>query len=293
LTKGPQYNILYHQNLQTESLTSYRKNFNKIGARFEIMEKRSILSTTGLSKYFGGLAALKKVDITVQEGQIHGLIGPNGAGKTTFANVVSGLLRPTEGRIYFNGTEITSVEPHMIASMGLSRTFQRAQIFPRMNCLQNVMVGHHPRFKTGMLKTMFRPPFFRQAEEEESKRRALELLQLVGLSDSAERIGTDLVWVECQLVQIARSIANEPKLLILDEPTSGMGVEESQMIGRIIKQVRDSGITIVLISHDVRLVMDNADWVTVLNFGEKICEETPGAVQCDAKVLEAYLGTEQ
>jgi branched-chain amino acid transport system ATP-binding protein len=256
------------------------------------MEKESILSTTGLSKYFGGLAALKKVDIAVREEEIHGLIGPNGAGKTTFANVVSGLLRPTEGEIHFNGTQIDHLEPHIIASMGLSRTFQRAQVFPRMNCLQNVMVGHHPRFKTGVLKTMFRPPFFRGAEEDEAKRRALELLQLVGLSDSAERMGTDLVWVECQLVQIARSIANEPKLLILDEPTAGMGVEESQIIGRLVRQVRDTGVTIILISHDVRLVMDNADWVTVLNFGEKICEETPGAVQCDAKVLEAYLGTE-
>jgi branched-chain amino acid transport system ATP-binding protein len=256
------------------------------------MEKGSILSTTGLSKYFGGLPALKRIDIQVREGQIHGLIGPNGAGKTTFANVVSGLLRPTEGEIHFNGTQIDHLEPHIIASMGLSRTFQRAQVFPRMNCLQNVMVGHHPRFKTGILKTMFRPPFFRGAEEDEAKRRALELLQLVGLSDSAERMGTDLVWVECQLVQIARSIANEPKLLILDEPTAGMGVEESQIIGRLVRQVRDTGVTIILISHDVRLVMDNADWVTVLNFGEKICEETPGAVQCDAKVLEAYLGTE-
>jgi ABC-type branched-subunit amino acid transport system ATPase component len=257
-----------------------------------MMENKVILLTTGLSKYFGGLAALKKVDITVREGQIHGLIGPNGAGKTTFANVVSGLLRPTEGKIHFNGTEITNVDPHMIASMGLSRTFQRAQIFPRMTCLQNVMVGHHPRIKSGILKTMFRPPFFRQAEEEESKQRAAGLLERVGLSGSAERMGTDLVWVECQLLQIARSLANEPQLLILDEPTSGMGVEESQIIGRLVRQVRDTGVTIILISHDVRLVMDNADWVTVLNFGEKICEGTPGAVQCDAKVLEAYLGTE-
>jgi ABC-type branched-subunit amino acid transport system ATPase component len=256
------------------------------------MQNRSILSTAGLSVYFGGLAALKKVDVTVREGQIHGLIGPNGAGKTTFANVVSGLLKPTEGKIHFNGTEITNADAHRITRFGLSRTFQRAQIFPRMNCLQNVMVGYHPRIKSGILKTMFRPPFFGSAEEEESKHRALKLLDLVGLSGSAERMGTDLVWVECQLLQIARSLANEPKLLILDEPTAGMGAEESQIIGKLVRQVRDSGVTIVLISHDVRLVMDNADWVTVLNFGEKICEETPGTVQCDAKVLEAYLGTE-
>jgi ABC-type branched-subunit amino acid transport system ATPase component len=257
-----------------------------------MMEKNVILSTMGLSKYFGGLPALKKLDLSVREGEIHGLIGPNGAGKTTFTNVVSGLLRPTEGKIHFNGMQIDHLEPHIIASMGISRTFQRAQVFPRMNCLENVMVGHHPRFKAGILKTMFRPPFFGTDEEEESKQRALRLLELVGLSGSAERMGTDLVWVECQLLQIARSLANEPKLLILDEPSAGMGVEESQIIGRLVRQVRDTGVTIILISHDVRLVMDNADWVTVLNFGEKICEETPGAVQCDAKVLEAYLGTE-
>jgi len=256
------------------------------------MGKRAFLTTKELSVYFGGLAALKSLNVTVREGEIHGLIGPNGAGKTTFTNVVSGLIHSTSGTITLNNTDITHLDPYIITGMGLSRTFQKAQVFPKMTCLENVMVGHHPRFKVGILRTMFRPPFVKAAEEEESKRRALALLDLVGLSGSAERMGTDLVWVECQLLQIARSLANEPKLLILDEPTAGMGAEESQIIGKLIKQVRDTGITVILISHDVRLVMDAADWVTVINFGEKICEETPGAVQCDAKVLEAYLGTE-
>jgi ABC-type branched-subunit amino acid transport system ATPase component len=256
------------------------------------MDNRVTLATRGLSVYFGGLAALKDLDVTVLEGQIHGFIGPNGAGKTTFTNVVSGAVAPTSGSITFNGVEISRAEPHAIAAMGLSRTFQRAQVLPRMNCLQNVMVGRHPRIRTGYLRTMLRPPFVRSPEEDATRRRGLELLEMVGLSGYAERMATDLVWVECQLLQIARSLANEPKLLILDEPTAGMGPEESLVIGKLVRQVRDSGVTIVLISHDVKLVMDNADWVTVINFGEKICEETPGAVQCDAKVLEAYLGSE-
>jgi branched-chain amino acid transport system ATP-binding protein len=256
------------------------------------MEKAAILSTTDLSMYFGGLAALKNLTVTVRQGEIHGLIGPNGAGKTTFTNVVSGFLKPTEGNIVFDGANISGLSPHVIVGMGLSRTFQRAQVFPKMTCLQNVMVGRHSRLKTGFLGTMLRPPFVRSGEEEETRNRALELLDRLGLSASADRMATDLVWVECQLLQIARSLMNEPKLLILDEPTAGMGTEESDIIAGIIRQVRDSGVTIILISHDVHLVMDNADWVTVINFGEKICEEVPESVQCDAKVLEAYLGSE-
>ncbi|MFC1495414.1 ABC transporter ATP-binding protein [Thermodesulfobacteriota bacterium] len=251
-----------------------------------------ILSTRGLSVHFGGLVALNNVDVDVREGSIHGLIGPNGAGKTTFTNAVSGLLRPDSGKIMFKDKEITLLEPHHITMIGISRTFQKAQILPQLNCLQNVMTGCHPRIKSGMVKTLFYPGFMRKEEEREIRENALNLLNLVGLSDAVERSGNNLSWVDCQLLQIARSLATDPELLILDEPTAGMGFEESRMVGKIIKQVRDTGVTIILISHDMKLVMDNADWVTVLDFGEKISEGHPDSVKDDSRVLEAYLGTE-
>jgi|WetSurMetagenome_2_1015567.scaffolds.fasta_scaffold336769_1 branched-chain amino acid transport system ATP-binding protein len=256
------------------------------------MENGIILSTTGLSVHFGGLVALNNVDLAVGEGTIHGLIGPNGAGKTTLANTVSGLLRPNSGVLQFKNDVINDLEPHVVAEIGISRTFQKAQILPELNCLQNVMTGCHPRIKSGLLKTLFFPGFFKKEEEKNVKAKALNLLDLVGLIGSAGRSGGDLSWVECQLLQIARSLAADPQLVILDEPTAGMGFEESRMVGGIIRQIRDTGITIILISHDMNLVMENADRITVLDFGEKICEGCPSTVKDDPRVLEAYLGTE-
>ena len=254
-------------------------------------ESSIILSTRGLSIHFGGLVALNNVDVDVREGFIHGLIGPNGAGKTTFTNAVSGLLSPDSGEIKFRSEEISRLEPHIITGIGISRTFQKAQVLPQLNCLQNVMTGCHARIKSGIIKTLFCPGFLRKKEEKEVRQKALDLLHLVGMAGSFERPGGDLSWVECQLLQIARSLATEPELIILDEPTAGMGFEESRMVGDIIKQIRDTGITIVLISHDMKLVMENAEWVTVLDFGEKISEGPPNSIKDDPRVLEAYLGT--
>jgi branched-chain amino acid transport system ATP-binding protein len=251
-----------------------------------------MLSAEGLSKDFGGIHALRKVDITVEKGQIHALIGPNGSGKTTFFNVVTGLLTSSEGRIYFDSTDITRVKPQVIANTGISRTFQMAKLVRGMSALENVMSGVHTSVKANIPKTFLRLPFTASPEEKEIQQRASEALQLVGLMDSADRWASELVWVERQLVQIARALVAEPKLVLLDEPTSGMGIKESERVERIIKKIRDMGITVVVVSHDVKLLTNLPDWVTVLSFGEKIGEGTPDQIRNDAKVLEAYLGTE-
>lgn len=253
-----------------------------------------MLTTIGLSKYFGRLAALEKVDVTIQKGQIHGLIGPNGSGKSTFVNVVSGLLPATEGKIFFNGIDITRVKSNVIAAeIGTSRTFQLGQVLPRMTCLQNVMVGGHGKIKNGIAAVLLSLPFKRTNQEKELKQRSLELMELVGLADKAEQWADDLGWTDCQLLQIARALANEPEFLMLDEPTGGMGIEESKKVAGIIRAVRDKGTTVMVISHDMDLVMGIADWITVLESGQKICEGIPTQVAKNPRVIEAYLGAEE
>lgn len=250
-----------------------------------------ILHVKNLTKDFDSVKALNNIDVTVEEGTIHGLIGPNGSGKTTFFNVVTGLLTATSGQINVAGRDITGLKAHEIAAMGVRRTFQNGMVVPTMTCLQNVMVGAHQEKGANILETFFRMPFTQSTSEKHIADKSRAMLEFVGLSSSEAKWAGDLVWVERQLLQIARALVFRPKLLLLDEPTSGMGGEETGRVKKIIEQILNTGITIMLVSHDVDLVMDISTTITAISYGDKLCTGTPSQVKSNEKVLEAYLGS--
>jgi branched-chain amino acid transport system ATP-binding protein len=252
----------------------------------------NLIETRKLKKHFGGVRALDGVDISVEPGEIHGLIGPNGSGKSTFRNLVTGLLRATAGETWFDGEQITDLSAHERMKLGIASTFQIPRVVPDLTCLQNVMLGSHCRTKLDLGGTYLRLPFRASVQEQNISEQALELLAYVGLDGVAVRWARDLSWVEGHLLQIARALASEPRLLILDEPTSGMGESESAGVQTIIQKVQDSGVTCIVIAHDMRLVMGLSDRISVLSFGQKVACGTPREIQNDAKVLEVYLGEE-
>jgi branched-chain amino acid transport system ATP-binding protein len=250
-----------------------------------------LLQTDRLRKEFGGLVAVDDVDFIVPANSIVSLIGPNGAGKTTFFNMLTGVYKPTEGRVLFVGEDMTNKPPHAFTQRGIGRTFQNIRLFQNMTALENVLVGMHVRLKGNLFEALVRTPRVKR-EEKEARERARELLEFSGLKRRDNVIGKNLSYGDQRRLEVARALATQPKLLLLDEPTAGMNPQETADFTTFVGRLREEHeLSVLLIEHDMRVVMGISDRVTVLDYGEKIAEGTPQEIQKNERVIEAYLGT--
>jgi branched-chain amino acid transport system ATP-binding protein len=248
-----------------------------------------VLEASGVTMRFGGLLAVNDVNMTVREGEIVGLIGPNGAGKTTFFNCLTGLYKPTSGEVRFAGQPLAP-KPRAVVRAGMARTFQNIRLFANMTALENVMVGRYCRTSSGAFTSVVRGPKFRR-EELATRERSQELLEFVGLGKSAEHLSRNMPYGDQRRLEIARALATDPKLILLDEPTAGMNPQETRQASDLIFKIRDSGLSVVVIEHDMRFIFNLCDRVLCLVRGETLVEGTPDEVQSDPRVIEAYIGT--
>lgn len=249
----------------------------------------ALLEVSRLHKKFGGLHAVNDVSFGVNQGVIKAVIGPNGAGKTTLFNLITGTLAASAGEVRFNGETIQGRKPHQIAACGIARTFQNIKLFHGMTALENIMVGRHLRSRAGFMASMLRMPWTRR-EEQAIRGKAMELLELLEIAAYADVDATSLAFGQQRAVEFARALALEPTLLLLDEPAAGLNIHETAEIGRLIARIRDLGITVLLVEHDMSLVMEISDDIVVLSFGQKIAEDVPAAIQDNPEVIKVYLG---
>ncbi|WP_370096590.1 ABC transporter ATP-binding protein [Streptacidiphilus sp. MAP12-20] len=248
-----------------------------------------LLEAQSVVMRFGGLTAVGGVDLTVNTGEIIGLIGPNGAGKTTFFNCLTGLYVPTEGKVTYQG-KVLPPTPHKVTQSGMARTFQNIRLFHNMTVLENVLVGRHTRMKEGLISALLRGPGYRRAETE-SREKALELLEFVGLGAKRDWLARNLPYGEQRKLEIARALASDPGLLLLDEPTAGMNPQETRATEDLVFAIRDRGVAVLVIEHDMRFIFNLCDRVAVLVQGQKLVEGDAQTVQSDERVIAAYLGT--